>query len=287
MKRVFSLFHPKKLQSAWEFNPGALVWRIFFTSTNRIIGETRDQNKKSVSFFCLDAQSGVPLWKDFVLDEPWWTGIEAVHRDVVILHEFARPDMPEHKSFSVIDIESGKLLWKNQELSFWFAYENKLYAQKYLFEKRVGYSFDLHNGTVVEEFSDNLEPLDAMRHSASEQGIDRELVFPEPFNANETDAAIANEIKQVSERKLDHTEYLLHRGILFVSYYEPEFLENNLPMFSNTLAMIDMKKHKILFKEVLTKKAQAPAPDSFLVKGDCVYFIKDQLTLTALKPWMS
>ena len=132
MASIISLFKEKQLKPAWQFNAGALIWRILFTSNNLIIGETRNQVAKSTSFFCINAHSGKPVWGKIEFGEPWWIGIEAIYDRWLILHGFTRPDMPEHKGIRIVELSSGKLLWKNAELSYWFVSDQKLYAYKYI-----------------------------------------------------------------------------------------------------------------------------------------------------------
>lgn len=289
MARLYSLFHPGKIKPEWEFNPGALIWRIFCTSTNRIIGEARDKAKKSASFFCLDAHSGRTLWKNLTLDESWWIGIEAVQRDVLILHEFARPDMPQHKGLLAVDGESGKLLWKNAAFSYWFSDENIVYGQKNEFEKRAGCALDLRTGTVLSEYADNLEPLLALERSSRENGVRQTALFPEPFDPDGIDPAVADTMVTLMERKtrIQSMEFLLHRGLLLVDFYETIPAAHESPALTNILEIIDSKSGRVLHREAITIGAGAPAPDAFFVKDNYLYFIKNQTTLTAMKLWKS
>lgn len=151
MVSMIPFLKEKQLKPAWVFDAGTLIWRIFFTSNNHIIGETRNQEAKSTGFFCVDIHSGKHLWKNISFDEPWWIGIEAVHERWMILHGYVRPDMPEHRGIRIIDIESGKLLWRNDHLSLWFIDNEKLYAHKYLFEKHIACEFDIKTGTLLND----------------------------------------------------------------------------------------------------------------------------------------
>jgi len=101
------------------------------------VGEARDQDQKLVSFFALNAQSGVPLWRDLRLDEPWWAGIEAASDGVVLLHRFATPDMPQHKGILALDLKSGAQLWENRDVTFWFIRDGSVVAHRAVFEKRI------------------------------------------------------------------------------------------------------------------------------------------------------
>jgi hypothetical protein len=289
MTAIFSLFNAKQMKPEWNFNAGALIWRIFFTSANRIIGETRDHDSKSTSFFCVDASSGKPLWNDIGFDEPWWIGVEAVHDRWMILHGFVRPDMPEHRGVRVIEIESGKLLWRNEDLSFWFAENEKLYAHKYLFDTRIGYEIDIKTGTILNEYDGDIDVLQEVRRKASQQEIDnqRDVMFPEVFDDGETDSAIKAIIQQITDGKAIEgwIEYIIFQDILIVSQYRHQQGQAESSLLNNLLSVYDMVNHKILFQDIIVQDVKVPSPDTFFVKNKLLYFIKHQTILTALRPW--
>jgi hypothetical protein len=287
--RLHSFFHPRKIKREWEFSPGALIWRIFYVSTNRIVGEARDQNRKSASFFCLDALSGVALWKDLMLDEPWWVGIETVVNNVIICHEFARPDMPQHRGMLAIDEESGKLLWKNDALSYWFSDKDRVYGRKVVLEKKVGFALDLHTGAVAREYSDDLESLEALQRSRRGDEAENGLAFPEPFSPEDADPATAGKLAHLLDNgsRIQSMEYLLRRDRLLVDFYRIDSAGEGESSLSNILEIIDADDGKILHREAMMSGVAAPTPDAFFVKDDFLYFIKNRTTLIAMKLWKS
>lgn len=291
MASIIPLFKEKMLKPIWSFDAGALIWRIFFTSNNLIIGETRNQETKTTNFFCLDIYTGKPLWKNIGFDEPWWIGIEAVHKKLMILHGFVRPDMPEHRGIRVIDIESSKLLWRNDDLSFWFINDEKLYAHKYLFEKHIGCELDIKTGTIVNEYSDNLDVLQKLRHKVlqKESEHQQDVTFPVLFDEHETESAIRTVIQRITEGKAleDWIEYLAYRGILIVSHYCYTQNKTETSLLNNILSVYDLQSGQKLYSEIIADKLNTPSPDSFFVKDDLLFFIKHKTILTTLNPWKS
>jgi hypothetical protein len=291
MASLIPLFRKKQLKPAWNFDASALIWRIFFTSNNLIIGETRNQEAKSTGFFCIDIHSGKPLWKDIGFDEPWWIGIEAVHKSWMILHGFVRPDIPEHRGIRVIDIESGKLLWRNDNLSFWFIDDEKLYAHKYLFEKHIGCELDIRTGEILKEHSDDLDLLQELRQKVSqkESECQQDVLFPEVFDENETESIVKIAVQRITENKAlkDWIEYLSHRGIIIVSQYRQLQSQSESSLLNNILSVYDLKNENTLYSEVIAKSVKTPSPDSFFIKGDLLFFIKHQTMLTAFQVWKS
>jgi hypothetical protein len=290
MADIFQLFRSKQLKPAWEFSAGAIVWRIIFSRHNTIIGETRNQVTKSTCFFCVDAHSGKPLWKEVGFDEPWWIGIETVYDTNLILHGFARPDMPEHRGIRIVDLFTGRTVWKNDELSYWFVHEQKLYAQKYIFEKRLGYELDIKTGTILQEYSENLEILQELRKYALQQEPESSqgTIFAELLSQQPVDSEVDTMIQQITKGNAlkGWTEYLLWNKILLVSYYQKEDASESAT-FKNVLAVYQVDRNNVLLKEIIATNIQVPSPDTFFVKDDFVYYIKNKNTLTAVQLWKS
>src|SRR5258705_3352973 len=136
----------KHLAPAWEFHVRGIIWRLLVSGKGQFVGEERNINERSVSFFCIDSESGTPLWRDLRLAEPWWIGIEALHDDLVLLHEFAMPDFPDHKKIHALDLSSGKLLWSNEEVTYLFSHGNAIYAAKDLNDVRTYLELDSMSG---------------------------------------------------------------------------------------------------------------------------------------------
>jgi hypothetical protein len=291
MAFIIPSFKEKQLKPAWNFDAGALIWRLFFTSNDLIIGETRNQDTKSTSFFCINIHSGRPLWQNIGFDEPWWIGIEAVHERWVILHGFVRPDMPEHRGIRVIDIESGKLLWRNDNLSFWFIDNEKLYSHKYLFEKHIVCELDIKTGTILNEHSDNLDPLQELRQRLLQNKFERQqdVIFPEVFDENDSESAIRTVVKRISESEAlqGWIEFLSHRDILIVSQYRQTKNQSESLLLNNILTVCNLKTEKVLYSEIIAKGVKTPSPDSFFIKDDLLLFIEHQTMLTALQAWKS
>jgi hypothetical protein len=207
----------------------------------------------------------------------------------MILHGFVRPDMPEHRGIRVVDIESGKLAWKTDNLSFWFVDNEILYAHKYLFEKHIGCELDIKTGTILHENSDSLDLLQELRQKVSQKESERQqnVIFPEIFDEYQGDSGLRTIIQQISEGKaLDGwIEFLFHRDILIVSQYRQEQNNTESGLLNNILSVHDLISKKTLYRDFIAKGVKTPSPDSFFVKDNLLIFIKHQSMLTALQPW--
>jgi hypothetical protein len=291
MAALIPLFKVKQLKPAWKFDADTLIWRIVFTSKDRLVGETRNQETKSTSFFCLDLYSGKPLWKDMRFEEPWWIGIEAVHERWLFLHGFVRPDIPEHRGIRVLDIETGKLLWRNDALSFWFIDKDKLYAHQHSFDKHIACELDMNTGTTLKEYSGDLESLLKLRQQVLDRESDHEphVSFPELFDEHESAPNTGTVVRLITEGKAleGWIEYLVHREMLIVSHYRRYHDHPESPLLNNILTLYDLKLGKTLYNEIIAKEVKAPSPDAFFVKDDLLIFIQHQTMITALQLWKS
>jgi hypothetical protein len=288
MADYFPLFRSKQLKPIWEFSTGTHIWRILLSSKETIVGETRNNKTKTASFFCVDAFSGRPFWKEVEFDEPWWIGIEAVYDKWIIVHKYARPDMPEHRGVLMVELTTGKLLWRNDELTFWFVHEQKLYAYKYIFEKRLGYEIDIKTGKVIYEYVDNLNSLHELRRQVLQKESEsvQSTIFPEVLSQNQSNSQIATSIQQITGGKAleGWIEYLVRNNILLLSYYRKTNYSGSVTLDS-IFTVYDLKRREKQYNEVVAKDVKVPSPDTFFVKDGFVYFIKNQNTLTALQLW--
>jgi hypothetical protein len=289
MAALIPLFKEKQLKPSWNYDAGTLIWRIYITSNNFIVGETRNQETKSTSYFCIDSSSGNPLWQNMSFEEPWWIGIEAVHEQWMILHGFVRPDMPGHRGIRIIDLESGKLLWRNDDLTFWFIDDQKLYAHKYLFEKHIACVLDIHTGAIIHERSDNLDLIRELRQKVLRKESERQqdVLFPHFYDEKEATGVLRKYIQRIKERNAVEgwIEFLSLRDILILSQYRQMKDRSESPTLDNILSVFDLKNEKILFTEIIAERVTTPSPGTFFVKDDVLFFIKHQTMLIALQPW--
>lgn len=275
----------KYLKPKWNYSTKDLIWRIDFSPGN-IIGECRSQVNKTTYYFCLDAQSGQPVWQDYRCDESWWIGIETVYEGYLIIHGYRRPDMPEHKGIRLVSLATGKQAWYNDELTYWFAANDSIYAYKYLFENRVGYKLDLKTGSIIEEYIQNLETLHELYRKVLEQKneYDLHITTPELFDPTQNGLSLKNVIDEITgkEALAGWIEYVVKSEMLIISYYT-----QNRNGLINIIAIYDLKNKIVLYKSTVADNIQAPSPDTFFIVDDYLYFIKDSNTIIAMTPWKS
>lgn len=285
--RLLAFFRNGKLAPDWEYHVKGIIWRTLFSEDDRIVGEDRDQQTKSVTFFCLDAKSGKVLWEDVRLDEPWWVSIELISGGVVFINGFVKPDLPEPGKIYAVDGESGKPLWANSELKMLFVAGGRVYAQRELFDRRLYCALDLRTGDLVSEFGTDTEQIDLLREEGRSPSI-RGLVFPEILTEHSHDYAFVRPIltRRCNEGKIKGPIEFIHFGkFILISFHEliDAQVKNGEGRLDNRFLIVDGDSQKVVFEETLNRKAAGAAPDSFFMKDDRVYFIREKKHLVAIR----
>ena len=281
---IFNLL-TKKLSPSWEYRTKGLLWRLF-PGPGYFVGEDRpadrqagDNDTRRVSFFCIEDQTGNVRWRDVHFDEPWWIGIEAAHQDVVFLHEFARPDMPEHKKVIALDGTSGRTLWMNDQYRFMFVHEESVYASKDLFEGRLFVELDLRTGEFVRELKDQPEYINVLRETAAAKNVS-DVEFPASFSAQPEEFAGNMSIAKLlaSPQRRGDIEVLAKGPLAIVGHYRTagDHLEQHLQV-------IDAEGNSVVYEDILARDAKAPVADTFFVRNDMLMYVKEKNTLTAVR----
>lgn len=288
--KILRFLHSGQRSPEWTYSAQGTIWRILFSDTGRIVGECRDEEAKHASFFCVEEETGRVLWQGIGLAEQWWIGIEAIHQQFVFLHEYLKPDLPAHQRIRALDVESGALRWKNDDLSYWFSYRDRVYAYQDTFEKRVAYALDLENGEILETYEDRFEELNSLQSLVDAEQQEEGFRFPEIYKVSDAAPEIEKLVtKETRNGSIEgHIEIIRERDLLLMNYHVPRRNSTlDVPMLENHFAVYDMSEGARIFSEVLLSTARAPTPDSFFVKRQTAYFIKDQHILSALRLWKS
>ncbi len=277
----FSKILSNKLHPAWEFATNGMLWRMLVSNEGHFVGEDRDGEQKTVSFFCLNGESGKILWRDVRLQEKWWVGIETIHNDVVFFHEYASPDMPGHKKIYAVEISTGKVLWFNGELEFLLAHEDCVYASKLEHERRLFFELDLHTGAVLREL--DAQYITVLNDTVAPKSENVE--FPQTYNFSVYEnTQLRHQIEKAVSRSRDlqSIEYMEKDGKLVVSWYHNVGTTIEQPILNHEIAVVD-ESLKVIYRDLINANMAMAVPDSFFGKGNFVYYIKNKKTLVALK----
>jgi hypothetical protein len=282
---IFSRFREDALEPSWTYKSSGVIWRVLFAEATHIVGENRDRSKKSTSFFCVDRETGRIVWDDLQLDEKWWVGIEAVRRGVVLLHEYERPDMPTHKKIIALELQTGRMLWRNEELMYSFAAGGKVYGSRDIFSRRIFFELDCVSGQVCREIGDDFAQVSEIRKNGEDEDTSAEFLFPARLSdqpqAHPSISAILKKHCSLSENRGNIEVITLDRVLLF-NYHRP-VEDGTDSLLLNHFKIVDLVNQRVLFSEILDRSVAAPISDSFFVTDNTAYFIKDKNTLTSIK----
>ena len=284
--RILSLFNRSSLKVSWTFTPEGAIWRLYPAKSGEIVGEARDPDSKRVSFFAIDGDTGLVIWKNLQFDEPWWIGIEDVSAGVLLVHKFASPDMPPHQGIVAIDLKTGEELWSNAELTYWFAFDNSIIAHKTMFEKRIAFELDIRTGHIVKEIGENDEPLLFQQRSDAVRANQNGLEFPEVGELDRLDPSVSDVMKKELAAGSLHgsIEYVVTDNFLVMNYHVPSRdAEDEMPSLDNQLKIIDATNGRVLYTDTIAHRSPVTAPDSFFIRNRYVYYIRDQKTLVAVR----
>ena len=284
----FSFYRSERLDTDWKYVANGMIWRLLFTERGRVVGECRNQDKKTVSFFCLDEESGKPLWQNLNLQESWWVGIEAVLNDTLLLHTYASPDMPEHRGIRAYDTQTGVLRWRNDNVTFWFGFGDRVFAYRDLFEKRVGYEIGLKTGALKATYNESLRELHALRGEAIESQSDSAVTPPEIMSDDALDPSILALVNRTLKRReiAGNVEYIKQNDVLAFNYHIlARTSAGQSQSFENHLFIYRLPQGTCAFSDIIGRDLKASVPDSFFVRRSRLFFVKDQHTLTTLRLW--
>jgi hypothetical protein len=240
----------------------------------KLVGEERDVDKKRVSFFCLSLSLGTPLWKGQDFGEPWWIGIDAVYRDVLVLHRFTSPDLPEPRGITVADLESGRVLWENPDYVFVGVLQGNLVAR---LSARGSQRFALVNrlsGHEEEKGEAVVGPPPAEREAWEE-----EWVFPVELPRGDPLQDVVSKAGAVDEVPLSS---IAVGHLIVVGYHVRTADSRSEPFYRSRIALVDSNTGRINQEITLDEKVQRPMPDTFLVRGNVLYCIREHRTLAAI-----
>ena len=170
------IFFGLRLKPAWVFESDKKVWRIL-PAAGMLVVELRDTEKKLTEFVGIELSSGSTLWKNDQMEDKWWTTLNVIYKDTVLLQQFARPDMPTPGKVFVLDLQSGELLWQNQDVSFLTASGDALYCSRKTFTSEEIVGLDFRTGAELEIFQGELPK--------SDYDSMPDVVFPEIFYSDD------------------------------------------------------------------------------------------------------
>ena len=209
------------------------------------------------------------------MEEKFWIGIEKIHKNIIFFHKYSKPDMPGHKEILAYSISDGRVIWTNDDYSYLFIYDNKVFCFKQQFEGRRYFTLNYLTGDFIEDLGNDAAKVNAYYDKAREAEDYSSYIFPEtgtPLNKNA--ANIIGKLKS----KLDiigEVEYNICNNSLFTSFHTRVFEKSMI----NKFAAFNLESGEEEFTETLSLNTQSLKTDSFFVYDTYLFLLKDKTEL--------
>lgn len=260
----------------WEFQANGVLWRLLPARSGVFVGEDRDLTSKTVSFFCVDRKTGRLQWNVPPPGERWWSGVEAVHEKFVLLHEFAAPDLPDHRKIITLDLATGRYRWANAELKFLFLAGDSIYASRDLYDRREFFELDITDGRILREVDG--ASVNVLREQLPAEGPEG-LVFPGRLDEAGLEAIVPAEDLIRRGEMLENAEHIAIDGFDVLSYH---VREARPALLSHRLVVIRKRGRKVVHSDRLIADAASAVPDAFFAIAVMLYYVREKRTLCAL-----
>jgi len=267
-----------KVKKKYSFTNGRTIWRLL-PSDNNLLIEERDGEKREVYFNCIDIESGKKILKDFQLDEKFWVGVEAFENNRIYFHGYVKPDMPGHLGIAAYSLNDGNILWSREDLVFLLLYDDHVFAFKQKFESRDFYLLEAKTGTIVKEYGNNVEEINQIRENLLTEKNDKykNYFWSDSYIPGKLTPGIQKIIEDKKKNEIisGPIEYINFKNLLFLGFHT---VDDNGKL-KNNFNIIDIDSGKIIFEMLLNQGITSYIPDSFFVKDDLLFLVKDKSEL--------
>jgi hypothetical protein len=248
------------------------------TDEGKLVGEVRYKDEKKVTFFCLNLHDGKILWKDRSVEEDWWVGIEGVHAGTVLLHLFARPDMPEHSGIMALDLGSGSGTWQHRTATIEAMHDGCLYVRNIADAPEDLHVLQIATGKDEGRISPDTEAVQrAFQHDPQPDGIE----YPSRLSEGEEGWGLFQSILG-SKDQVGECEYVHVDERWIFSYHARNARDAGSTSFQQYVAVAD-DAGKVLYDEVAHTEAHIPVYDSFFFRDGFLYYIRQEVDLLSVR----
>ena len=127
-----------------------VVWTTKVSHENEIIVlEIRNSARKEARFTAFNYNTQKFLWKDKLMDEPWWINLASVSGKIVLLTVYTDTHNPDKKATVAYNLLDGKLVWWQNDFSISSISDNFVvgFSEKYGKREVV---LDLNTGKAIQ-----------------------------------------------------------------------------------------------------------------------------------------
>ena len=94
------------------------LWKLLLDpSSATLLVECRHQEGQAMDYVSLALRSEEINAEWLNIEGFWWTNSQAISKDFLVFSRFS-PDSPQSQSCGALDLETGKVMWEREQLSF-------------------------------------------------------------------------------------------------------------------------------------------------------------------------
>lgn len=258
------------LYKNYSYTNGRNLWRLIPAGKNLLVIEERDNTSKEVFYSCIEMSSGKLLFSDFQTEDKIWSGIEEIYRGFIYFHKYAKPDMPIHTGITAYDIHNKKVAWVNNEYTFSFVVDDKLYCYKTVFEGKKYFELDHSTGELLRELGEDPNIISAILASKKDEGMLEGYQFPETYTEGtikELDAVLNSvKVQNVISGRID---FIQLGNTALLSFHTV----NDDGSLANRFICVDLSLKKNILEVILNGKITSYMPDSFFICNDLIFLL--------------
>lgn len=242
-----------------------VIWNIKISDENAImLLEVRNHLRHTVRFSALDYLAQKFIWRDKILDEPWWINLSGVSGDIALFTLYTDNSNPDKKAALAYSISLEKIMWWNNDFSIHTISRNYIMGTAEKFGKRE----------LV------LDAKTGMQREGQESDVRNPEKVQRPHHYP-ADHPYFDTVKNFLNQKFNllptaALEYLEHESLIFISCY---LRENEL---ANYLFVIS-PDGELLLKEKLGEHLKGIGLDTFFILSGCVFFVRNKEELVSYK----
>lgn len=268
------------LKPGWTFKTDKKVWRLL-PGSGVLVTELRDPDVKTSEYAGIDIETGSSLWEGLVFEDSWWVVVNRIFRDVLILQQFVRPDMPTPGKIFVADLHSGKLLWHNDEVSYLNASGDVIYGMRRSTESTVIIGFDFRTGAEKLAFPADDPRADEISLTRQEDEFVLSSFFEEIADSLPREKA-ASLVRIPPTNALNATFIPSVSGKDIAGFYTDAGKdEKGVPVFDSHLRVIDSEK-KVVFDDIVDRKVYTTLGDFYFVVGTKLIYARNSDEIVAI-----
>ncbi|MBI5476117.1 MAG: DUF4905 domain-containing protein [Ignavibacteriales bacterium] len=236
-----------------------------------LVSEVRNTENKKVHFVAIDIENGKELWKKNIHDT-WWVGIETIHKNKIIFHGYATPELPEHLHLIVVDSFNGTINWKSDELKYLLCKENEIICIR---QSNLGYEIlgcDIETGAVLNRYDE-----ETIRNLCNLTFTDLQdtVRYPESIDLNKNP-----EIDKSTGvlPKFIIVEYLMLDDHVVIAGYE-----QNKNKLTYELIILKRKNMKPVYRDIIISNSKSVMNGTFIKYSGIVIYPVENRFIKAVK----